>query len=187
MISNVRRNKDSEKKFPSLYFSLHLISQKSCHRKNCSYRCGLKNLSDMTICNTTSLPPCRASSWNSVSALNTWTHNSLRNIALLFYWFWVNTWNVQNVRAARFEFSAIINILHKRYRVQFPEDRFTPPSCPPFLCFAPLTRPPWRQVPIAVLNLFSLLYSIVQKHSFIHRYSQQSQPRTLLLLTNFFV
>ena len=38
----------------------------------------LKNsASDMTIYNTPSLPPCRVNSWNSLSALNSWTQNCL--------------------------------------------------------------------------------------------------------------
>ena len=36
-------------------------------------------------------------------------------------------------------------ILHKN-RVQFPEDWFTPPTWPLFLCFAPPTWLPWRHV-----------------------------------------
>ena len=31
-----------------------------------------------------------------------------KNIVLLFYWFWLNTWNAQEVRATRFESLAII-------------------------------------------------------------------------------
>ena len=32
------------------------------------------------------------------------------NIALLFYWFWLNTWNTQEVRATGFESLAIIEV-----------------------------------------------------------------------------